>query len=244
MLRSTSAGEVTSCSSPLATTSYELCVYDQSSGTPTLQLHATAPAGGTCKGAPCWKVFWPQCHTEGAFRNHNGFGDTKFPFEKDQCPGAQAARSIGLSVGVQRTTGGTVGAGEEGFGRPSRPASRRALRDGGTGGWVRSKRPRSAAGRLGAALGARLPVFGAVDLALRAGTAGDCLRRVRPARRGRDNPAGLRRGARRCRSRVGRIDLARRARPCSAGLGHPLRREGEGDDNSECGKPDWTDHAL
>ncbi|MBI3119931.1 MAG: DegT/DnrJ/EryC1/StrS family aminotransferase [Candidatus Hydrogenedentes bacterium] len=33
------------------------------------------------EGAPCWKVFWPQCHTERAFREHHGFGDSKFPFE-------------------------------------------------------------------------------------------------------------------------------------------------------------------
>lgn len=32
------------------------------------------------EGVPCWKVFWPQCHTEQAFREHNGFGDSKFPF--------------------------------------------------------------------------------------------------------------------------------------------------------------------
>jgi dTDP-4-amino-4,6-dideoxygalactose transaminase len=32
------------------------------------------------EGAPCWKVFWPQCHTEGAFIHQNGFGDTGFPF--------------------------------------------------------------------------------------------------------------------------------------------------------------------
>ncbi len=33
------------------------------------------------EGAPCWKVFWPQCHTEQAYREHNGFGFSKFPFE-------------------------------------------------------------------------------------------------------------------------------------------------------------------
>ncbi len=33
------------------------------------------------EGAPCWRVFWPQCHTERAFTEHNGFGDSKFPFE-------------------------------------------------------------------------------------------------------------------------------------------------------------------
>ena len=36
------------------------------------------------EGAPCWKVFWPQCHTEQAFREHNGFGDSKFPFESGE----------------------------------------------------------------------------------------------------------------------------------------------------------------
>jgi dTDP-4-amino-4,6-dideoxygalactose transaminase len=32
------------------------------------------------EGVPCWKVFWPQCHTERAFREHNGFGSSGFPF--------------------------------------------------------------------------------------------------------------------------------------------------------------------
>jgi dTDP-4-amino-4,6-dideoxygalactose transaminase len=32
------------------------------------------------EGAPCWKVFWPQCHTEKAYRQHNAFGKTGFPF--------------------------------------------------------------------------------------------------------------------------------------------------------------------
>jgi len=33
------------------------------------------------EGAPCWKVFWPQCHTERAFQEHHGFGDSGFPFK-------------------------------------------------------------------------------------------------------------------------------------------------------------------
>jgi len=33
------------------------------------------------EGVPCWKVFWPQSHTEQAYREHNGFGFSKFPFE-------------------------------------------------------------------------------------------------------------------------------------------------------------------
>ena len=32
------------------------------------------------EGCPCWKVFWPQCHTERAFTEHHGFGDSGFPF--------------------------------------------------------------------------------------------------------------------------------------------------------------------
>ena len=32
------------------------------------------------EGCPCWKVFWPQCHTERAFRERNGFGRSGFPF--------------------------------------------------------------------------------------------------------------------------------------------------------------------
>jgi dTDP-4-amino-4,6-dideoxygalactose transaminase len=36
------------------------------------------------EGAPCWRVFWPQCHTERAFRDHNGFGDSTFPFKSKE----------------------------------------------------------------------------------------------------------------------------------------------------------------
>jgi len=32
------------------------------------------------EGAPVWKVFWPQCHTEKAFREHRAFGKSGFPF--------------------------------------------------------------------------------------------------------------------------------------------------------------------
>lgn len=32
------------------------------------------------EGAVVWKVFWPQCHTEHAFRNHKSFGNSGFPF--------------------------------------------------------------------------------------------------------------------------------------------------------------------
>jgi len=36
------------------------------------------------EGVPCWKVFWPQCHTERAFREHNAFGRSGFPFRSKE----------------------------------------------------------------------------------------------------------------------------------------------------------------
>ncbi len=36
------------------------------------------------EGAPCWKVFWPQCHTERAFREWNAFGRSGFPFRSKE----------------------------------------------------------------------------------------------------------------------------------------------------------------
>jgi dTDP-4-amino-4,6-dideoxygalactose transaminase len=36
------------------------------------------------EGCPCWKVFWPQCHTERAFVEHRGFGDSGFPFTSSE----------------------------------------------------------------------------------------------------------------------------------------------------------------
>jgi dTDP-4-amino-4,6-dideoxygalactose transaminase len=36
------------------------------------------------EGAPCWKVFWPQCHTERAFREYNSFGRSGFPFKSGE----------------------------------------------------------------------------------------------------------------------------------------------------------------
>ncbi|MGD0341960.1 MAG: DegT/DnrJ/EryC1/StrS family aminotransferase [Bacteroidales bacterium] len=32
------------------------------------------------EGAPVWKVFWPQCHTEQAFQKRQSFGKSGFPF--------------------------------------------------------------------------------------------------------------------------------------------------------------------
>jgi dTDP-4-amino-4,6-dideoxygalactose transaminase len=41
-------------------------------------------AAVAAEGAPVWKVFWPQCHTERAFREHHAFGRSRFPFRSKE----------------------------------------------------------------------------------------------------------------------------------------------------------------
>jgi dTDP-4-amino-4,6-dideoxygalactose transaminase len=41
-------------------------------------------AAATAEGAPVWKVFWPQCHCERAFRERNAFGRSGFPFQSKE----------------------------------------------------------------------------------------------------------------------------------------------------------------
>ena len=41
-------------------------------------------AAAGAEGAPCWKVFWPQCHTERAYTEHNAFGRSGFPFKSTE----------------------------------------------------------------------------------------------------------------------------------------------------------------
>jgi dTDP-4-amino-4,6-dideoxygalactose transaminase len=36
------------------------------------------------EGAPCWRVFWPQCHTERAFQEHHGVGRADFPIKSTE----------------------------------------------------------------------------------------------------------------------------------------------------------------
>jgi dTDP-4-amino-4,6-dideoxygalactose transaminase len=43
------------------------------------------------EGAPCWKVFWPQCHTERAFREARAFGRSGFPFKSTEYTSAASA---------------------------------------------------------------------------------------------------------------------------------------------------------
>ncbi len=41
-------------------------------------------AAAGAEGAPAWRVFWPQCHTERAFTERHGFGDSGFPFNSKE----------------------------------------------------------------------------------------------------------------------------------------------------------------
>lgn len=43
------------------------------------------------EGAPCWKVFWPQCHSEAAYQQHNAFGKSGFPFNSTEYTTASSA---------------------------------------------------------------------------------------------------------------------------------------------------------
>lgn len=53
--KSTAPVAVEDLGDPTATTSYTLCLLDESGATPSLVLAASAPAGGTCDGRPCWR---------------------------------------------------------------------------------------------------------------------------------------------------------------------------------------------
>jgi dTDP-4-amino-4,6-dideoxygalactose transaminase len=50
----------------------------------TCDIHQFVAAAGA-EGAPCWRVFWPQCHTEKAYTEHRAFGRSGFPFTSKEC---------------------------------------------------------------------------------------------------------------------------------------------------------------
>jgi dTDP-4-amino-4,6-dideoxygalactose transaminase len=55
-------------------------------------------AAAAAEGAPCWKVFWPQCHTERAFREYNSFGRSGFPFRSTEYTDPRSADYSGVEV--------------------------------------------------------------------------------------------------------------------------------------------------
>ena len=52
-------------------------------GAMTCNIQQFADAA-VAEGAPEWKVFWPQCHTERAFVEGNAFGRSGFPFRSQE----------------------------------------------------------------------------------------------------------------------------------------------------------------
>jgi dTDP-4-amino-4,6-dideoxygalactose transaminase len=50
------------------------------------------------EGAPCWRVFWPQCHTERAFRDYNSFGRSGFPFRSKEYADPQSVDYSGVEA--------------------------------------------------------------------------------------------------------------------------------------------------
>jgi len=53
--KSTAPASIDDLGDPTDTTGYTLCLLDESGATPSLVLAASAPAGGTCDGRPCWR---------------------------------------------------------------------------------------------------------------------------------------------------------------------------------------------
>lgn len=50
------------------------------------------------EGAPVWRVFWPQCHTERGFAEHNAFGRTGFPFTSREYTDEESVKYSSVEV--------------------------------------------------------------------------------------------------------------------------------------------------
>ena len=55
-------------------------------------------AAVSAEGAPVWKVFWPQCHTERAFQAHHAFGRSGFPFNSKEHADAASVNYTNVEV--------------------------------------------------------------------------------------------------------------------------------------------------
>lgn len=55
-------------------------------------------AAAAAEGAPVWKVFWPQCHTEQAFQKHISFGASGFPFTSKEYTDQKSVDYSNVSV--------------------------------------------------------------------------------------------------------------------------------------------------
>jgi len=55
-------------------------------------------SAAAAEGAPVWKVFWPQCHTEKAFQEHRAFGRSGFPFRSKEYADPASVDYTGVDV--------------------------------------------------------------------------------------------------------------------------------------------------
>jgi len=60
-----------------------VCAFSLDIENMTCDIDQFVQAAGA-EGAPCWKVFWPQCHTEKAYTARNAFGKSGFPFNSTE----------------------------------------------------------------------------------------------------------------------------------------------------------------
>ncbi len=60
-----------------------VCAFSLDIENMTCDIDQFVQAAGA-EGAPCWKVFWPQCHTERAYTARNAFGKSGFPFNSKE----------------------------------------------------------------------------------------------------------------------------------------------------------------
>ncbi len=60
-----------------------VCAFSLDIENMTCDINQFVAATGA-EGAPCWRVFWPQCHTEKAFQEYNSFGGSGFPFKSKE----------------------------------------------------------------------------------------------------------------------------------------------------------------
>jgi dTDP-4-amino-4,6-dideoxygalactose transaminase len=60
-----------------------VCAFSLDIENMTCDMDQFVQAAGA-EGAPCWKVFWPQCHTEKAYTERNAFGKSGFPFNSKE----------------------------------------------------------------------------------------------------------------------------------------------------------------
>jgi len=60
-----------------------VCAFSLDIENMTCDINQFVAAAGA-EGTPCWRVFWPQCHTEKAFQEYNSFGKSGFPFKSKE----------------------------------------------------------------------------------------------------------------------------------------------------------------